>query len=262
MLSPAHKARNNVVDRGTGDPVLFLHGIGCNALTWEPQLRALETSRRVIAVDARGHGGSAPAGGPLTLRDYADDVLTVMSELGIERAPVVGLSMGGMVAMTMALSAPERVSGLVLADTGAHANEQMAAMMRASGAAAVEYGMRANVEQMTPMIFAAAALAENRPYIKEFQEQVALTDAYSFSVALGAIAELDLLDDLPRLDVPALVLVGAEDQTLPPVFSEAIASAVPGAELHVIDGAGHMANLDRPEVFTDHLVRFLSRTGS
>ncbi|MGW0949979.1 alpha/beta fold hydrolase [Streptomyces sp. NPDC002623] len=262
MLSPAHEAHNNVVDRGTGDPVLFLHGIGCNALSWEPQLRALESSRRVIAVDARGHGGSAPADGPMTLRDYADDVFAVMSDLGIERAPVVGLSMGGMVAMTMALAAPERVTGLVLADTGAQANEQMAAMMRAAGAAAVEHGMKANVEQMTPVLFAAAALAENRPYIQEFQQQVATTDAYSFSVALGAIAELDLLNDLPRLDVPTLVVVGAEDLSLPPAFSEAIAAAVPGAELSVIEAAGHMANLDQPEVFTDHLVRFLSRTGS
>ncbi|MER7182325.1 alpha/beta fold hydrolase [Streptomyces hyaluromycini] len=262
MLSPAHEAHNNVVDRGTGDPVLFLHGIGCNALTWEPQLQVLESSRRVIAIDARGHGGSPPAEGPMTLRDYADDVLAVMSDLGIERAPVVGLSMGGMVAMTMSLAAPERVSGLVLADTGAHANADMAANMKMAGAAAVEYGMRANVEQMTPMLFAAAALAENRPYIKEFQDQVATTDAHSFSVALGAIAELDLLDDLPRLDVPTLVLVGDEDQTLPSVFSEAIAAAVPGAELQVIDEAGHMSNLDQPEVFTDHLVRFLSRTGN
>ncbi|MFD3925770.1 alpha/beta fold hydrolase [Streptomyces sp. NPDC058614] len=262
MLSPAHEAHNNVVDRGTGDPVLFLHGIGCNALTWEPQLQVLASSRRVIAIDARGHGGSPPAEGPMTLRDYADDVLAVMSALGIERAPVVGLSMGGMVAMTMALAAPERVTGLVLADTGAHANEQMAAMMRAAGASAVEYGMRANVEQMTPALFSSAALAENPPYIREFQDQVATTDPYSFSVALGAIAELDLLDDLPRLDVPTLVLVGDEDQSLPPEFSKAIASAVPGAELHVIEDAGHMANLDQPEVFTDHLVRFLSRTGN
>jgi 3-oxoadipate enol-lactonase len=262
VLSSAHEAQINVIDRGAGDPVLFLHGIGCNALTWEPQLRALETSRRVIAVDARGHGGSAPADGPMTLRDYANDVLAVMSDLGIERAPVVGLSMGGMVAMTMALAAPERVSALVLADTGAHANADMATNMKMAGAAAVEYGMRANVEQMTPLLFAAAALAENPPYIKEFQDQVAATDAYSFSVALGAIAELDLLDDLPRVGVPTLVLVGAEDQSLPPVFSEAIAAAVPGAELRVIDQAGHMANLDQPEIFTEHLMRFLSPNGS
>jgi pimeloyl-ACP methyl ester carboxylesterase len=87
--------RINVIDRGSGDRVVFLHGVGCNARNWEPQLQALAPTRRVVAVDSRGHGLSDRTYGAMSLRDYADDVLAVMSGLGISRAPVAGMSMGG-----------------------------------------------------------------------------------------------------------------------------------------------------------------------
>jgi 3-oxoadipate enol-lactonase len=258
VLVDARGVRINVVDRGSGEPVVFLSGVGCSSRSWEPQLRALAATRRVVAVDHRGHGLSDRPSGRMSLRDYADDVLAVMSALAISRAPVVGISMGGMVAQAMALSAPERVAGLVLAATCARADAEMAANMRATGAAALAHGMKATAESVRPVTFSAAAIAENQPHVREFAEQFATTDPYAFSIAMNAIAELDVLDDLPRLDVPTLVLVGAEDVLIPPEYAKAIASAVPGAELHVIDGAGHLCNLDCPEAFTDHLVRFLA----
>jgi pimeloyl-ACP methyl ester carboxylesterase len=108
-----------------------------------------------------------------------------------------------------------------------------------------------------PATFSRAAIAENRRYVRDFEESFSSTDPLAFNIGLLAIAELDLTDELHRIDVPTLVLVGEEDALTPPEHSKAIASAVPGAELVVIDDAGHLSNLDQADVFTEHLVRFL-----
>lgn len=261
MLVSARGVRINVIDRGAGDPVIFLHGVGCTVRSLEPQLEALAASRRVIAVDSRGHGLSDRTYGRMSVRDYADDVLAVMSELGICQAPVVGVSMGGTIAMTMALAAPERVTRLVLADTFARADADMAAGMQGVSSVALTHGMHAAAEQVKPATFCAAAITEQRPYVRDFHEQFAAMDPYAFSIAMNAIAELDLLDDLSRISVPTLVLIGAEDVLTGLERSEAIAVAVPNAELRVIEKAGHLSNLDEPGAFTDHLIQFLNQAG-
>jgi pimeloyl-ACP methyl ester carboxylesterase len=166
-----------------------------------------------------------------------------------------------MVALTMALSAPERVASLVLADTSARSDAETAAGIKSVSSVAVTSGMQAAAENVRAATFSAAAIAESRPHVQEWEEQFVATDPYAFSIAMDAIAELDVLDDLPRISVPTLVLVGAEDVLQPPEQARAIASAVPGAELRVIEGAGHLSNLDQPQVFTDHLVQFLSTAG-
>ena len=261
MLISARGVRINVSDRGAGDPVVFLHGVGCSARSWEKQLEALAATRRVVAVDTRGHGLSDRTYGRMSLQDYADDVLAVMSELGISSAPIVGISMGGMVAQTMALTAPGRVSSLLLADTCARADPEMAAGMKAVGSLALTSGMKAAAESVKPATFCAAAIAENRPHVRDFEEQFCATDPLTFSIAMDALAGLDVLDGLARITAPVLVLIGAEDVLTPLVYAKAIASAVPGAELRVIERAGHLSNLDEPEAFTDHLVRFLDQAG-
>lgn len=258
MLVHARGVRINVLDQGSGDPVVLLHGVGCTVRSLTPQIEALAPTRRVVAVDLRGHGASDRTYGRMSLRDYGDDVLAVMSELGIDGAPVVGISMGGMVAQAMALTAPDRVTALVLADTCARADAEMAGGMRAVGSLAAAEGMRTAAEHVKPVTFCATALVENRPYVREFEEAFCANDPLTFGIAMAALAELDFLDGLPRLTVPTLVLVGSEDVLTGLEHSEAIAAAVPGAELHVIDKAGHLSNLDGPEEFNAHVIRFLN----
>lgn len=258
MLVSARGIRFNVLDHGSGDPVVLLHGVGCNTRSLTPQLEALARTRRVVAVDLRGHGASDRTYGRMSLRDYADDVLAVMSELGRAGAPVVGVSMGGMVAQAMALAAPGRVTALVLADTCAKADAEMAAGMRGVGSLAAAEGMKAAAEQVKPVTFCAAALAEKRPYVAEFTEEFSANDSLTFGIAMAALAELDFLDGLPRITVPTLVLIGAEDVLTGLECSEAIAAAIPGAELRIVEKAGHLSNLDRPEEFNAHVIRFLA----
>ncbi|MFF9040569.1 alpha/beta fold hydrolase [Streptomyces sp. NPDC014892] len=258
MLVSARGIRINVLDHGSGDPVILLHGVGCTVRSLAPQLEALAPTRRVVAVDLRGHGSSDRTYGRMSLRDYADDVLAVMSELGIDSAPVVGVSMGGMVAQAMALAAPDRVTALVLADTCARADAEMAGGMRAVGSLAATEGMKTAVEHVKPVTFCAAALVENRPYVREFEEGFCANDPVTFGIAMAALADLDFLDELPRITVPTLVLVGAEDVLTGLEHSEAIAAAVPGAQLRIIEKGGHLSNLDRAEEFNAHLIRFLN----
>lgn len=257
MLISARGVHINAIDRGAGEPVVFLHGIGGDAGNWAPQLDVLAATRRVVALDSRGFGQSDRTYGRMSLADYAQDVLLVMSELGISRAPIVGLSVGGMIAQTVALAAPERVARLVLADTSSHSDADMRAQQTAAGAAAIAHGMPATAAALMPAIFSQAAIAEQRRYVRDFEESFSSTDPLTYSIGLQAIAELDVTEELHRIDVPTLVLVGDEDVLTPPEHSKVIASAVPGAELFVIGDAGHVSNLDQPGVFTEHLVRFL-----
>lgn len=244
-------------EANVGTPVVFLHGIGGNGSNWAPQVEALAAARKVVTIDSRGFGGSEVAGRDLALEDYAADVLRALDALGIDRAHVVGLSMGGMMGQALALEASERVASLVLADTSAQADEQMAANLKASGAAALEHGMSAVAEMFMPATFCAAAIEEDREYVRTFKEAFIATDAGAFDMGLNAIAGLDFLDRLDQVAGPVLVIVGSDDALTPVAHAEAIAARIPGARLEVIQGAGHLSNLDDPETFTRLLTEFL-----
>ena len=240
-----------------GAPVVFLHGVGGDGSNWAPQMHALSARFQVIALDARGHGLSACKGQNLTLEHYAEDVLQVFHALKIERAHVVGLSMGGMVAQALALRAPDRVASLVLADTSARADANMAASLKAAGDAAIAYGMAAVADQFLPACFCPAAINENREYLRRFREGFTSRDPQAFHTALQAIADLDFLDRLDQIAVPTLVIVGSSDVLTPVQNSEAIAARIPGARLVVLEGAAHIANFDQPHEFTNALKDFL-----
>ena len=240
-----------------GTPVVFLHGIGGDGSNWNPQLNALATRYRVVAIDSRGFGASEAKGENLTLEDYADDIRRVLGALEIDRAHVVGLSMGGMMAQALALNAPELVASLVLADTSARADELMATNLKASGEAALLYGMTAVAQMFMPATFCQTAIAENREYVQTFQDAFCATDPQAFNTGLQAIAELDFLDRLDQITVPTLVVVGTDDALTPPEHAKAIAAQIADARLVLLDGAGHMSNLDNADEFTQLLTEFL-----
>lgn len=254
------KVEINVEVRGEahgGAPVVFLHGIGGNGANWEPQLEALSARHQVVAIDSRGFGASQFAGEGLTLEDYADDVRRTLDALGIDRAHVVGLSMGGMMAQALALNAPERVASLVLADTSARADELMATNLKASGEAALQHGMAAVADMFLPATFCPAAIEEDREYVQTFRNHFCATDPQAFDVGVQAISKLNFLDQLSQITAPALVVVGSGDLLTPVENSEAIAARIVGARLEVLDGAGHVSNLDNADEFTQLLSEFL-----
>src|SRR4051812_5088004 len=225
--------------------LLLINSLGADLSMWEPQLPALGARFRVIRYDARGHGRSPVPPGRYALDDLGRDALDLLDRLGVARAHVCGLSLGGMTAMWLATHAPGRVDRLVLCCTSAQLGPPAAwagraATVRAGGTAAVAGAVVAR--WVTPG-FAAA----HPEVVRRLRDMVAATPATGYAGACAAIEEMDLRPGLPRISAPTLVLAGAGDPATPPEHGAAIAAAIPGARLQVLAPAAHLATLEQPD---------------
>ena len=246
-------------DVGTGMPVAFVHGFPHNRTLWAPQVSALVDRARCIALDLRGFGESSKHG-PFTIDQYADDVAMLLRMLGIERAVVAGLSMGGYIAFALWRRHREMVRALVLADTRAGADSDEARAKRRSlidlarsrGSEAVADG------QIVGMI--GKSTREKRPaLIDDVHRMLASAPVEGISGALEAMmGRIDSTPTLSTIDVPTLVVVGAEDVLTPVSESEILHDAIRGSRLEVIEQAGHGSNLERPAAFNHVLSEFLA----
>lgn len=249
--------------RGQGIPVLWIHGFPLGRWLWDPQLEALAGIARSIAVDLRGFGGSGTPEGPYTMETYAADLRGLLDALGIERAVLAGLSMGGYVAFAFYAAYPERVRGLILADTRHQADTPEA---RANRYALIERiraeGTPAAVEAFLPRLFGATTQRERPELVEALRRKMLTNPAAGLIGALQAMAERpDRTDLLPHIRVPTLVIAGEEDAVTPPDLARAMAEAIPGARLVVIPRAGHLANVEAPEAFNEAVRSFLQELG-
>jgi len=245
--------------RGQGVPLVLGHSFLCSGAMWEPVLGTLAERARAINVDLRGHGRSGPVAEPFELEDVVGDQLAVLDALGIEKAVWAGLSVGGMVALRAALAAPDRVSGLILLDTHAGAERPLKRL---------QYGFMgrvARVAGMTPVMsfvlkkmFAATTLRENPALVAEWRQRFAGVDRPSIVRNLQALSRRRSVEErLGEIEVPALVIVGEEDASLPPRLSQRIAEGLPDAALVVVPRAGHLSTLERPEEVGVAMAAFL-----
>jgi 3-oxoadipate enol-lactonase/4-carboxymuconolactone decarboxylase len=237
---------NHYVLEGPGDaPVLlFASSLGTTHAMWDGQAAALRDDFRVLRYDHRGHGGSPVPPGPYAIEDLAGDALTLLDRLGIERATFVGLSLGGAVAITAALRAPERFEGLVLCSTAVHFPPpeqwtERAATVRADGVEAVA---DAALERwLTPE--APDGLRER------LRAMLVSTPSEGYAACCEALGGYDARGRLGELAMPVLAIAGADDPTTPPAALQAIVDEVPDGRLQVIEHARHIANVEQPERF-------------
>jgi pimeloyl-ACP methyl ester carboxylesterase len=253
--------RLNVVERGSGIPLLLAHGFPLDHCMWAGQLDGLSDVCRVIAPDLRGFGLSDVVPGVSTMQQMADDLASLLEALSI-REPVVfcGLSMGGYVAWQFALRHRARLSKLILCDTRAIADTPEAAAGRLKTAERVlKEGPGVVAEGMLPKLFAPDT-ANNQPQIVEATRQVILhTKPEAIAAALHGLAQRpDVTDKLAKIDVPALVICGERDAISPPAEMEQFAAKMPSARFVKIAGAGHMAPLEAPEVVNAAIKDFLT----
>lgn len=248
-------------DTGTGTPLVLLHAFPLAKEMWRPQREALASICRVIAPDLRGFGGS-DLNGTLSVESMADDVAALLDALSI-REPVVlgGLSMGGYVALAFAHRHAGRLRGLILADTKADPDDDEAKANRNRMIAfASASGDRTVIDQLVPKLVGADTTAHRPAVIAEIR---ALASAQSRSALVAALKALrdrpDATPGLRDVAVPTLVLVGEQDGVTPPAKATALAQAIRGAEVVVIPGAGHLANLEQPEAFNAAVRGFLER---
>jgi pimeloyl-ACP methyl ester carboxylesterase len=252
----------NVVERGSGVPLLLAHGFPLDHSMWGGQLNGLSGSDRVIAPDLRGFGASDVTPGTVTMEQMADDLAGLLDALAIKQ-PVVfcGLSMGGYVAWQFALRHRARLAKLILCDTRAVADTPEAAAGRRKMAEKVlAEGAVVAAEAMIPKLFAPATYTE-QPQIVEATRQVILeTKPEGIAAALRGMAERpDVTSRLGQIDVAALVLCGQHDGIASPSEMRQIAAALPNARFVEIAAAGHMAPLEQPEAVNAAIKKFLTQ---
>ena len=244
-------------------PVVLLHGFPLNRSMWSELAAALAPRYRVVTPDLRGHGETAVTDEPATMEEMADDLAALLDELRIERALVGGLSMGGYVTLAFCRKYPERVLGVVLADTRATAdNEEGRRTREETARRALEEGMGPVADAMMPKLLAPATLEHRPEVVARVREMILGTEPRGAAAALRGMAlRRDQTDLLPRLRVPSLVIVGSEDSLTPPSEAEAMRGLMHGSRLAVLDGAGHASNLERAEEFGRALREFLDGLG-
>lgn len=245
-------------EAGQGAPLLLLHGLGGSHEMWLPVIPELARSYRVIAGDHRGHGASHKPRGQYTIRLFSDDWRAVMDALRIDRAHILGLSMGGAIAMRLAVEAPQRVRALVLVDTWAHPHPDFLAMLHQRLEKLASGDLAGYAEVAIPQVYSPRFVQANPQAIADYRARVGKANPDSLRSAVGACMSHDMQGALARIQAPTLVIVGSQDGLVPPFHSEYIQRAIPKASLTVIEGSGHIPHLEAPERFLKVVREFLS----
>jgi 3-oxoadipate enol-lactonase len=246
-------------DVGRGPAVVLLHGFPFNRSMWAEQQRALAADYRVITPDLRGMGETTVAEGPATMEELAHDVAALMDKLGVGRAAVGGLSMGGYVALAFYRRHRLRTRALILADTRPGADTDEARRAREQQAQKIlKEGTGAIADDFLKKVLTFETLAEKPEVVARVREMILTTDARGAASALrGMAVRHDQTSFLEDVIVPTLILVGSEDQLTPPKEAELMRREIRGSRVEVIDGAAHLSNVERPAEFNLALKTFL-----
>ena len=245
-------------DGGSGECVVLIHGHPFDRTLWEPQLAALRGSFRVLAPDLRGFGRSPVTPGRVLMREYAADIEELLGTLGIARAAVVGLSMGGLVAMELAAAAPERCWALGLVATTAQPPSPQDLRTRDERADATERGgMSVLVDYMHTGLYGPACPPAVRARVDAMM--AAASPAGAAAALRGRGRRPDYRPMLAALDIPALVVAGTADAWSNAEVTAEIVASLKRPELVLIDGCGHLPNLEAEAQFNEALLAFLSR---
>jgi 3-oxoadipate enol-lactonase len=240
-------------EAGGGDaiPIVFLHGVGSDKSVWHLQLGHFGKARRAIAFDYPGYGESDPAPDGTTRDDYASAIISAMHELGVGRAHVCGLSLGGVVAIAMHHSDPERCSSLILADTFAVHPEGRAIYDRSI---AGSRDLSAMAEARVDVLIGQPCDLNVR---REVVDTMSRIDPAAYRIGAEAVWLADQRNRAGEIRVPTLVIVGGQDLVTPVELSNELVDLIPDARMQVIVGAGHLANLEKPDAFNSAVEEFI-----
>ena len=246
---------------GDGPWLAMSHSLACNLSMWDEQAKLLATRFKVLRYDTRGHGESGAPLGPYSLEQLADDAKALFDALGIRQAHWVGLSMGGMIGQTFALKYPGVFQSMVLADTTSRRPPNAAQMWGERVATAREKGMDAVVESTLGRWFTDPYRKARPDVMDRIAGDIRRTPVEGFAGCCDAIAKVDVLERLPEIRCPALVIVGEEDHGTPVEAARKIHEALAGSELVVIRSAAHLSNVEQADDFNRALSAFYDRLG-
>ena len=246
---------------GTGPLVVFLHGIGGNRTNWTEQLQAVADTFHAVAWDARGYGESDDYEGPLSFVDFSGDLVRLLDHFGVAWAHLVGLSMGGRIALDFYERHPDRVASLVLCDTFPGFDGE--SFPRAEREKFVRsrrdplLAGRTPREMAPPVAKSLVSRSAGPEVVARLVESMAALHTDSYIKAIEATTHYEQVADLAQIAVPVQLIVGQDDTLTPPSLSESMAAALPDARLEILEKAGHLTNLEQPEAFNDVLGKFL-----
>jgi 3-oxoadipate enol-lactonase len=253
-------------EHGQGPPLILIMGFTAHSLLWFQQVPVLSQHYRVITFDNRGVGRSDVPPGPYTIRKMADDAAGLLDHLGVERAHVVGWSMGGMIAQELALSYPQKVERLVLlaslAQAEPYANGWITFTVQSYNP---DLDLAGRLLMGMPWIYTPTLMTQ--PAMVKGALEAAKADPFPTTQAsVAAQAEAcrgyiygDALERIRAITAPTLVLVGAEDILTPPDYSRAMAERIPGARLQILERGGHGVPVEYPQAVNDALLAFLAQ---
>jgi 3-oxoadipate enol-lactonase len=248
-------------DHGIGQPILFLHAFPLNRYMWQGELMSLLSDERyrLVALDWRGFGESEITTPVSTMQLFADDVAGLMDSLGIQQAVLCSLSMGGYVAFAFLRKYPQRVSGLILADTRPGADTPDAQVNRENVARIAEtQGIGAIADLQVPRLLSEYTRQHHPEVEMRVRQMIEAATVQGIAAASRGMAQrADSIDLLAGITCPTLVIVGEQDTLTPPTLAQEYAAQIPGAQLVVIQHAGHLSNLEQPEAFVEAVRGFL-----
>jgi 3-oxoadipate enol-lactonase len=258
-INPETPVRLAFDDTGNGEAVVLLHGYPFNRTMWSEQVEVLKDTHRVITPDLRGLGES-PLTDTATMEEMANDIAALLDSLEIESAIIGGLSMGGYVTLAFTRLFPNRVKGLILADTRPQADTEEGKQNREKQAQkALSEGMNAIAEEMLPKLLSQTTIAENPKVVSVVREMIVTSKPQGAANAQRGMAQrADHTSMLSSINVPTLIIVGSDDALTPPSDSQKMHEAIKNSTLTIIEGVGHCSNLEKPEVFNAALKAFIN----
>jgi pimeloyl-ACP methyl ester carboxylesterase len=248
---------------GQGEPLVMIRGLGSNADHWYPQLPVLSKHYQVLVFDNRGIARTSDVEGPYSIRGMAEDTIGLMDAAGFEKAHILSLSMGGMIAQEIALTYPQRVKGLILCVTHCGGGKQVPPTEEISNIfnAMIQEGTDEAKMAASAVLFAPETL-EKRPELAAQYAEVSLRQpvpAEILTKQLNAAQDFDTWDRLPQITAPTLLLGADQDVLIPLENSEILAGRIPNAELVIVKGGGHQVLIEQADACNQAILNFLKK---
>ncbi len=242
---------------GQGPWLILIHALACDLTLWDAQMPALACRFRVLRYDIRGHGGTSAPPGPYQLAQLRDDLLGLMDALGIAKAHLAGISLGGMIAQYLALAAPERIDRLALISTTSGYPPEGRAALAQRLAMVAEQGLAPLVAPTLARWFTPAYQQAQPQVMSRIGQLIAATPVDGYLGCGAAIGGLDTTAQLGRLTCPTLIINAAEDVGTPPAMGRIMAERIGGSRFELIEAASHLCNIEQAERFNQLLVEHL-----
>ena len=238
-----------------GTPLVLIHSLGTDLRLWDDLIPRLDPTLRLIRFDLRGHGLSADPAGELTLVDLSADLAALLDHLEIDKAVILGISIGGLIALDFALRNQARVSSLILADTAAKIGTPELWQTRMDTLRA--HGMAHLADSILARWFAADFATRCPTQFQGLRTLFTRNSVAGYTAACAVLRDADLRAEVPQIMAPTLVLCGAQDAATPPDVVQELAGSLPNAGFAVLPDAGHTPPIEQPQLMADQINAFL-----